>query len=146
MSYWDTSALVKLYVQELDSRVFEGQLLRAANPPATSRITLYEARATFQRKEAEGMLLAGTAQQLYERLTRHIAAGGIRLVELGVEIETEYGRVLDSCNQANPRIPIRTLDAIHLASAKAAQELEIVTTDKRMRDAAKQLRFAVFPV
>jgi predicted nucleic acid-binding protein len=146
MSYWDTSALVKLYVKELDSTVFESYLLSAARPPSISRIILYEAQATFRRKEAEGMLLAGTAQQLYDRLIQNIADGGIKLVELGAEIETAFGQVLDSCHKASPPIPIRTLDAIHLASAKVAGEPEIVTTDKRMRDAAKQLSFTVFPV
>jgi predicted nucleic acid-binding protein len=146
MSYRDTSALVKLYVQDSDSKIFEGHLLSAASPPATSRVTLYEARATFRRKEAEGMILPGTAQKLYDRLPRDIGARGIRLVELSAEIEAECGLVLDSCHQGAPPIAIRTLDALHLASAKAALESEIVTTDKRRRDAAKLLRLGIFPV
>jgi uncharacterized protein with PIN domain len=56
MSYWDTSTLVKLYAQEPDSAYFEAYAMSAAAGSVVSRIGLYEARATFQRKEAEGIL------------------------------------------------------------------------------------------
>jgi uncharacterized protein with PIN domain len=51
MSYWDTSTLVKLYAKEPDSATFENYALNAPAKAVTSRIALYEARATFQRKE-----------------------------------------------------------------------------------------------
>ena len=57
-----------------------------------------------------------------------------------------YAQVLDLCYRQQPPIPLRTLDALHLASARAAGETELVATDKRMRDAAKLLGFALFPV
>jgi predicted nucleic acid-binding protein len=53
--------------------------------------------------------------------------------------------VLTLCYQQNPGIPLRTLDALHLASARVAAETELVTTDKRLRDAAKALSFSLFP-
>src|SRR5438876_11727594 len=56
MSYWDTSTLVKLYTQEPESATFEKHALTTAAQAVTSRIALYEARATFQRKEADGAL------------------------------------------------------------------------------------------
>ncbi len=146
MSYWDTSTLVKLYAQEPDSAAFENHLLNATTKPATSRIALYEARATFQRKEAEGILQPGFAQQLYAEVLQDVFAGELRLVELGTDVEREYGQVLEQCYQPTPPIPLRTLDALHLASARVAGETEVVATDKRMRDAAKLLGFALFPV
>ena len=53
--------LRKLYAQEPDSPVFENHAANAIQPPITSRISLYEARATFHRKEAEGILTGGMA-------------------------------------------------------------------------------------
>ena len=111
----------------------------------TSRIAVYEARATFQRKEAEGILKPGAAQKLYGELLQDAGAGEVRLVELGADVEQEYGQVLIVCYQQSPAIPLRTLDALHLASARAAGETELVATDKRMRDAAKALGFSLFP-
>ena len=54
MAYWDTSTLVKFYAKEPDSALFEAQAMSSATVAVASRIALYEARATFQRKEAEG--------------------------------------------------------------------------------------------
>ena len=49
MGYWDTSTLVKLYAKEPDSALFEVQALSGPAGSVTSRIALYEARASFQR-------------------------------------------------------------------------------------------------
>lgn len=146
MSYWDTSSLVKLYAQEADSAAFENYALHAPTKAVTSRIALYEARATFLRKEAEGVLQPGCSQKLYNQLVQDVATGELRLVELGADVEREYGQVLGQCSRQIPPIPLRTLDALHLASARVASETELVATDKRMREAAKVLGFALFPV
>jgi uncharacterized protein len=146
MSYWDTSALVKLYANEPDSALFENRALNVSDRPVTSRVALYEARATFQRKETEGILQPGCAQQLYSQLIQDVAAGELRLVELASDVEREYGQVLGSCYQQIPPIPLRTLDALHLASARVAGETELVATDTRLRAAATLLGFSLFPV
>jgi len=146
MSYWDTSTLVKLYAQEVESAAFENYALSAPSKAVTSRIALYEARATFQRKEAEAILQPGCAEKLYSELTQDVAAGELRLVEPGADVEREYGQVLATCCQQTPPIALRTLDALHLASARTAGETELVATDKRLREAAKLLGFSLFPV
>jgi len=115
------------------------------NPPLPASL-FYEAHATFQRKETEGILQPGYAQKLHHQLTQDVATGELRLVELGPDVEREYGHVLSTCYQQTPPIPLRTLDALHLASARVAGETELVATDKRMRDAAKLLGFSLFPV
>lgn len=146
MSYWDTSALAKLYAKETDSATFENYALNTPGPVVTCRIALYEARATFYRKEADGLLQARTAQTLYHELLQDAVAGEIRLIEIGADADREFGEVLKLCYQHAPPIPIRTLDALHLASARVAAEAEIVATDKRMREAAKLLGCSLFPV
>lgn len=146
MSYWDTSALVKLYAKEMDSAMFESYALNRSEPVVVCRIGLYEARATFRRKEADGLLQAWTAQTLYQELLQDAVGGEIRLIEVGADVEREFGEVLNRCYQHAPPIPIRTLDALHLASARVTAETEIVATDRRMRDAARLLGFSLFPV
>ena len=145
MGYWDTSTLVKLYAQEPDSPAFENHALNSPTLLVTSRIALYESRATFQRKELEGALQAGTAQTTYASLVQDVAMGEVRLVELGADVEREYEQVLARCYQQTSALLLRTLDALHLASARVAGETELVATDKRMRDAAKLLGFSLFP-
>ncbi len=53
MSYWDTSALAKLYVSEPDSADFERHAA-AASQIAVSAIGRLELRAVLRRREAEG--------------------------------------------------------------------------------------------
>jgi predicted nucleic acid-binding protein len=63
MSYWDSSALLKLYVQELDSSEFQ-TLAREASRVATGSLARYEVRTVFRRREAEGVLPRGEAEAL----------------------------------------------------------------------------------
>src|SRR5881394_519753 len=139
MSYWDTSTLVKLYAKEPDSPVFEVHALNDPGKTVTSRIALYEAHATFHRKESEGTLQPWAALALYNELLQNVADQAVSLIELGPQLEREYGQVLSLCYQTTPPIPVRTLDALHLASVRVAGETQIVATDKRLRDAAKLL-------
>ena len=48
MSYWDSSALVKLYVKEADSAQFEA--LALAEPLVTGTLALHEVRTVFRRR------------------------------------------------------------------------------------------------
>ena len=145
MSYWNTSTLAKLYTQESDSYDFEARAASQTTPIISSRVAIYEARATFWRKEAERILAVGTAEITYNELLHDIGANDVRLVELDAAVELEYGRVLSHCFQQMPLLSLRTLDAIHLASARVAGETEIVATDNRLRKAAKLLGFSLFP-
>lgn len=152
MSYWDTSALVKLYLEEADSAVFEQHLLDTTSPiiitpspPVISEIGLYEARATFHRKESEGALPNGGAQTLYARLAQDVTTRKVTVIDFGEALEQKYEQILSRCYKMKPFIPIRALDAIHLASALSASETEIVATDKRLRDAAGALGLSLFP-
>jgi len=76
MSYWDSSALVKLYVQELDSAEFR-ELAVKASRVSTGSLTRHEVRTVFRRREAEGVLASGEAAALYDELTADIAVADI---------------------------------------------------------------------
>lgn len=57
----------------------------------------------------------------------------------------EFDRIMAACYRRNPALPVRTLDALHLASARVAHETEVVATDRRLREAASFLGFTLFP-
>jgi predicted nucleic acid-binding protein len=78
MSYWDSSALVKLYVQELyvqelDSAEFRALAVKASRV-ATGSLTRHEVRTVFRRREAEGVLPSDEAAALYAELNTDIAS------------------------------------------------------------------------
>ena len=140
MSYWDSSALVKLYVQELDSTEFR-ELAVNASRVATGSLTRHEVRTVFRRREAEGVLPSGEAAALYDELTADIAAADIVIQPETADMEREFGTVLEACFSQKPPTFIRTNDALHLASAKVAGELEFITADMRQRAAAMLMGF-----
>jgi predicted nucleic acid-binding protein len=144
MSYWDTSALSKLYFPEPDSAAFAQ---KAANnlTIVTIRLALYEMRRVAFRKESDGLILAGTAESVLTQMNQDIGAGQIRVVETDARVEAEFNLIMASCYRHAPPLPVRTLDALHLAASRTSGQTEVVATDKRMRDAAKLLGFSVFP-
>ncbi|HKQ36553.1 MAG TPA: type II toxin-antitoxin system VapC family toxin [Verrucomicrobiae bacterium] len=144
MSYWDTSALGKLYVPEPDSVNFEQ---KAAGTAAivTTRFALYEMSRIAFRKEVEGSIPVRSAESIASHLQQDLAAGQIRIIDIDSRIEAEFNTVMAACYRNARPLLVRTFDAIHLASARVSAETEVVATDSRLREAAKLLGLSVFP-
>lgn len=144
MSYWDTSALVKLSVAEPDSGDFE-LAASTATRIVTGAISLLEARTVFWRREAENALPEGEAVALAGDLERDVANGHIVLQAYESKVEQAFSNVLEKCYSSAPPVFIRTNDALHIASAISAGESEFVTTDRRQRAAAQVMGLTVRP-
>jgi predicted nucleic acid-binding protein len=78
-------------------------------------------------------------------LEADLAGGLIVAKPLDNAVRAGFTAVVEQCHAMRPPIYIRTNDAIHLAAARCAGETEVVATDKRLREAALALGFAVFP-
>jgi hypothetical protein len=136
--------LVKLSVAEADS----AQFVTLAGVPVrivTATIARFESRTVFRRLEAEGFLTAGEATALSADLDRDVEGGKIVEQAIDADVEREFTKVLERCFSERPPVFIRTSDALHLASAKVAGELEFITADIRQRAAAFLLGFKVLP-
>lgn len=145
MSYWDTSAVVKLFARESDSAAFRSLVAGEPQRLVTTELTRLELWSTLRRKEAEGFLERGEARALLSDFDSGCAKGEWKLVPNSDDVRSEFERVIEQCCSHNPPIFIRTFDALHVASALAVGETEIVATDKRLRDAATLLGFQLFP-
>jgi predicted nucleic acid-binding protein len=145
MSYWDTSCLVKLYSPEPDSAAFVAYVA-SSHRCVTSDLAVLEFWATVRRKEAEGALGPGEAQIVLTAFQNDVQFGVISVVESDAAVRAEYFHVVERCLSQSPPIFIRTNDALHLAAARCTSEKEIVATDKRLREAAVVLGFALFPL
>ena len=129
--YFDTSALVKRYVDERGRREVL-QLLRR-NECVTSAVLPVELRSGLRRRVAEGSLDAARLPAIL----KHVAADRPywTLVEVGTEVLAGAERLLAAH-------PIRTLDAIHVASAQlfatriSMPGLTFVSADKRQTGTA----------
>jgi hypothetical protein len=137
MSFWDTSALAKLYVEESDSAFYEA-LADAETSIHISRIALFEAYVVFRRAEFARRISSGEAVTLFSELQRDVDAGLVVIHEFE-SLEEQFQHVMNRCLAAEPPIFLRTLDALHLATAIVAEELSLVTADARQLAAAKLL-------
>lgn len=134
--YAETSAVLRwLFAEE------GGEALRAtlagADKVTSSRLTLIETRRVVRRAEREGRLTAAQSADVLAALAQ--AASTWAVVELTEEVARR-------AEEAFPNEPVRTLDAIHLASAlflrQSFPDLVVVSADERVRANAEQLGFA----
>ncbi|MEO5896092.1 MAG: type II toxin-antitoxin system VapC family toxin [Vicinamibacterales bacterium] len=104
----------------------------------TSALTLAEAGRAIIRGRATGRL---TAEQ------QQAAVRALRTFERRCFVLDVDRAVLDRVRRPFPREPIRTLDAVHLATAELLGEppalVTIVTRDARLRANAEALGYAV---
>ena len=144
MSYWDSSALLKLFAVESDSAVFREHVRRDGDMLVTSELTRLEVWSALRRKESEGEINHGGAGARLANFDLGAARACWRFVILTDAVRVEFERIIERCCSHTPPIFIRTLDALHLASARVTAETEIVATDRRLRDAATLLGFQLF--
>jgi predicted nucleic acid-binding protein len=142
MSYWDTSCLAKLYAREADSARFRSYLASGATV-VTSEIARMELWVALRRKEAAGDIVS--AREALRAYDRHVAEGRIAVETIDRGVATEFESIIEKCYGQMVAVPLRTLDAIHLASATLSGEAEIVATDRRLRAAASLLGFRLYP-
>ncbi len=145
MMYWDTSVLLKLFVEEDDSRIFSGLIEKTAEDIHTSELSRLELLRALWGKRADGAIVAGAEKVLMRRFESEVEVRRIILVPLSSDVRREFENVLRVCYTRPRPIRVRALDAIHVASALAARAKEIVCTDRRMREAAGALQMKIHP-
>jgi predicted nucleic acid-binding protein len=135
--YAETSAVLRWLFREAAGEACRAALA-AATKVASSRLTLIETRRVIRRAEREGRINAVQAVDLGALFAQ--AASTWALLGLSPTVEQRAG-------ESFPSEPLRTLDAIHLASAlqlrEAFPELAMLSMDDRIRTNAAQLGFRV---
>jgi uncharacterized protein len=122
--YADASALVKLVVEEAETEALERYLDTTAPVVATSRLAVVEIARALARADLE-------------RDNRSEAARLLRSYFL-VDVTTP---ILDDA--ASLTTSVRSLDAIHLASARHVGPDELLVYDRQLARAAAELGFVV---
>jgi predicted nucleic acid-binding protein len=138
--YLDTSVIVKLFAREEDSEFF-GKLVDGQSL-CSSVLSYTEVWSAFLGRERAGGLTRELRQRAWAAFDRNVMDDLIELLPMGPAVFKRANRILEACH---PQIPLRSLDALHLASADQSQDWPLVTNDKRMRQAAEQLGFPLCP-
>lgn len=133
--YAETSAVLRwLFAEE------KGEALRvalaAAEKVTSSRLTLIETRRVVRRAERDGRITAAQSADILAIFAQ--AASTWAILEITEEI-------VHRAEDTFPSEPVRTLDAIHLASAlflrQSFPDLVIVSSDERVSANAALLGF-----
>lgn len=146
MSFWDTSALVKLYVRERDSDHFLELVRKSGSRAIISQLSIHEMCIVFYRKEFARAIPAGTAELAYRQFEHDVTEAVLKVIPYGRDVAPEFNRIVRACYRAVPVVPIRALDGLLLASALAARTPDLISTDLRMRNAALLLGLRILPV
>lgn len=137
--YLESSALIAWLLGEpAGPRVLQG--LTGVTSVVSSELMLIETDRALHRAVAAGKMSEVHADE--RRTHLNATAATWNLLEIGPEI-------VDRSRQRFPFEPLRTLDAIHLASAlvarRAAPDLVMLSLDERIRRNAIELGFRVLP-
>ena len=134
--YVDSAILVKLVVREPDSD-FYANLLDGQTSVCASELAMAECRSALVRKHESGEFDARTRGRALECLQAFWTVdGGLLLLPVTRSILWDAGEIIHRCLGA---VPLRTLDAIHLASSLASRMYPLITNDRIMRKAGEHL-------
>jgi predicted nucleic acid-binding protein len=136
-TYFDTSVLVKRYLHEEGARLARDLLRRYRF--LSSSIAPVEALSAFSRRKAAGELSERSFDSIVSRMSADRAHW--ELIEISAPI-------LERAEEVIRRAGVRTLDAIHIASALTFREssglrVPFVTADERQREAAQRMELMV---
>jgi predicted nucleic acid-binding protein len=138
LCYFDTSALAKWYLPERGSAEFE-RFVNRSRQRRISRLVTVELRCLLARRRRAGEIDAGYEADAWSAFTSH-TADGVFAVEPMPDACFREARVLI---EHLPDIPLRTLDALHLAMAQAAGATVLATGDGVQGRAAAALGLEV---
>ena len=138
MIYVDTSALIKRYLQESGSDAFDTFFLTKA-PLGISRLTVIEMRCALARRRRAKQVSRKLETQVLEAFRLDMQDGALLVASFNDDDLTLAYHLMDEVGV----IPLRTLDALHLAVARHIAATGFATADKNQADAARKLGFAL---
>ena len=139
MLYAESSAVLA-WLRGEDAAERIARALGSASHVLTSELTLLEVERVLVRAQATGVLSARDVRHASDRLRS--AATYWMIVGL-------HGAVLERAGRPFPAEPVRTLDALHLATVletrRAGPTVTVLSLDRRIRENAMALGLEVRP-
>jgi len=129
--YVDSSALAKLYVPEPESETLDA-FLRGRRGLMISELAITEVLSAVARRRREGELRARDAVRIRDALLADAASGVFTRLDLNPAVHREAERLL----LATDALPLRTLDALHIALAFTGAASHLLAFDRRMQEVA----------
>lgn len=134
--YVDTSALAKWYINESDSDAFD-DFIRDHAGATISRLTVVEMRCLLARRRRNREISARVERDAFRLFEADICGGFLVVLAMS---DAHFVAAADLLERLR-HLPLRTLDALHLAVAGSNRVTMIATADRIMVDAARALEF-----
>lgn len=138
--YLDPSIIVKLLVREDDSGRFNREL--AGHAFESSELALAEVRSALLAKERARHITSGERANAVARFSAMMDDELLKFFPLNRLVIERASAMQLACH---PRIPLRTPDALHVATCDLHKCGTLSTTDGRMRAAYGQFTIALVP-
>ena len=136
--YFDTSALAKWYLREKESDEVEAYM-QAHGPVAISDLTVVEMRSLLARHRRQKSIDIGLEGQIFATFQEDIRQGFLVCHPFPSGLASATVNLVVLLQD----VPLRTLDALHLAIAGEMQADTIATADRVMARGAEALRMKV---
>ncbi len=138
--YLDSAIIVKLLVREPESEWFDKNLM--SGEFVTSELALTEVRSALLARERGGYITPHERTAAAEKFCSMIESEFIRLLPLNRPVLERASAIQHACH---PHIPLKTLDALHVATCDLHRSGTMSATDRRIRAACEQFAIALVP-
>jgi predicted nucleic acid-binding protein len=132
--YVDTSVVVKLYIAEPDSEACEATV--SGTSMASSQLLYCELRSALLSKVSRGIISNQLRDEVWRAFEKDVVEQRIRLISLSDLLVQDAAELMGNLH---PNVPLRTLDALHLATFLSVEAGPLFTKDLRMRQAALEM-------
>lgn len=139
IAYIDTSALAKCYIREPRSlEVLDWAEQRKG--ATTASLALVEFRCLLARRRRATEIDGALERSALAQFDSHVRNDAWRIHQISFGDCAEARDLIETL----PELPLRTLDALHLAAARSINATEFASSDRTQLKAARALGFTVF--
>ncbi|HYG24126.1 MAG TPA: type II toxin-antitoxin system VapC family toxin [Verrucomicrobiae bacterium] len=138
--YLDSCVILKLVTYEPDSEAYNAIVTGEA--VVTSELAVAEIRSALFAKERAGRITREARMASWRAFQDRIREQEIVLLPLNRQVIERAGAVIEQCA---PVIPLRTLDAIHVATAELHGGEAMCSSDERVCEASDYIGLAAVP-
>jgi len=138
--YLDSCVIVKLVSREPDSEAYQG--IVTGQPVVTSELAVAEVRSALLAKERAGRITRQARLTGWRLFQDKVRDQEFALLPLSRQVIERAGAVIDQCH---PTVALRTLDAIHVATAELNGGEQMCSSDDRVCQASDFIGLSLVP-
>jgi predicted nucleic acid-binding protein len=133
VAYVDTSAFIKRFVAESRSADMDAFASGGSHRLAISSLTVTEFRSVLRRRVRMGTLSSDFIPAATSQFLKEVAGGALRFHAIDGATFNLAADLIENLDS-----PLATLDALHLAAAKACGAQLMVSADRQLLAAARE--------